>query len=531
MKRLALITIALALGAAAPARADLVLQREPGTVRAAVLDRAAVEPVGAVPGLPRVEIVEAGDGRQGRALAALRADAAVTWAEPVRERTVQADWEPWGVARIGAGAAWLTSRGDGATVAVVDTGADLTHPDLAGRLTGNPGERGSGREANGLDDDLNGYVDDWRGWDFSAGDNAPADGHGHGTHVAGTVLASADGDGVVGVAPEADLLVLQALNAAGTGWSTDIAAAFAYAGELGVPVVNASLGSESPTMVERTAIASHPGTLYVVAAGNGGGDGLGDDNDGAAPDYPCSYPEANIVCVGATRSGDLPTVFSNYGATSVDLFAPGQAIDSDYPGGGLATMSGTSMASPHVAGAAALVAAAHPTWSTTRRRQALLSTTEPVAALAGLAVTGGLLDAEAALAWQPVGEEPEPEPTPGPGPAPGPDPFPLPPPSAPGAGTAPPQVSGPRITRLRVRGRSCRRACRAKAASLRFRASQAGTAALTLERRAGRRYLVISRTSRPVRAGKQRLPLASLRLNKGRWRVTIGTARVRFRVR
>jgi thermitase len=288
MKRIAVITVFLALGAAAPARADLVLQREPGTARAAVLQRAGVEPAGAVPGLPRVDVVLADDGRERRALAALRDDPAVTWAEPVRVRTIQADTAPWGLARVNAGAAWLTTRGAGVTVAVVDTGADPAHPDLAGRTTGNPAERGGGRETNGVDDDSNGYVDDWQGWDFAGDDNLPADGHGHGTHVAGTVLASADDAGVVGVAPEAALLPLQALGASGQGYTTDIAAAFAYAGALGVPVVNASLGAAAPTSVERAAIAAHPGTLYVVAAGNAAA-----DNDGPAPTYPCAYPEAN----------------------------------------------------------------------------------------------------------------------------------------------------------------------------------------------------------------------------------------------
>jgi subtilisin family serine protease len=527
MRRLTLITALFALAGAAPARADLVLQREPGTARAALHDRAGVEPSGTVPGLPRVEVVTAEDGRSRRALDALRDDPGVAWAEPVRRRTIQADWEPWGVTRVNAGAAWLTSRGDGAEVAVVDTGADLTHPDLAGRVTGNPGERGSGRETNGIDDDANGYVDDWRGWDFSGGDNTPADGHGHGTHVAGTVLASDDDLGVVGVAPEADLLVLQALNASGTGWSTDIAAAFAYAGELGVPVVNASLGSESPSMVERAAIAAHPGTLYVVAAGNGGSDAIGDDNDSGAPDYPCAYDDPNILCVGATRSDDGPATFSNFGLTSVDLFAPGQAIDSDYPGGGLATMSGTSMAAPHVAGAAALVASAHPTWSTARRKQSLVATAEPVDGLDGLAVSGGRLDAAAAVAWVPTGPEPEPTPTPTPVRPVLPDPPAMPAPPV----TEPAPRTAPVIKRLRVKGRSCRRACRASAATLRFSASHAGSANVTLERRSGRRFLVISRTARAVIAGGQRVPLARLHLSKGRWRVTIENARIKFRVR
>jgi subtilisin family serine protease len=557
MQRLALLTACLAVGAAAPARADLVLQRQPGISRAALHERAGVRPTGAVPGLPRVDVVVAGDGRRRRALTALREDPAVVWAEPVRERRVQADTTPWGIAKVSAPAAWPTTRGAGATVAVVDTGAELTHPDLAARLTGNPGERGSGREGNGLDDDGNGLVDDWRGWDFNADDNLPADGNGHGTHVAGTVLAADDGAGVVGVAPQAQLLVLQALGANGSGWSTDVAAAFDYAGDLGVPVVNASLGSESPTMVERAAIAAHPETLYVVAAGNGGSDGVGDDNDGAAPDYPCSYPEPNVVCVGATRSDDTMASFSNFGATTVDLFAPGQSIASAYLGGSYGAMSGTSMATPHVAGAAALVAAARPAWGAAQRKQALLASADPVAGLTGKSVSGGRLDAAAAVAWASADEpepgpdpeptpdpdsapEPQPEPGPSPDPEPAPAPWtdpapvpaPLPAPSDPAAGG--PAAGDPVITRLRVRGRvrACRSACRARTSALRFTASHVGGALLTVERRrCGRcRYVVVSRTARAVTAGRQRLPLSTLRLRRGSWRITLGDARIAFRV-
>jgi len=413
----------------------------------------------------------------------------------------------------------------------VDTGVDAAHPDLAGRMTGNPGERGGGRETNGVDDDLNGYVDDWQGWDFAADDNVPADGHGHGTHVAGTVLASADDAGVVGVAPEATLLPLQALNASGQGYTTDIAAAFAYAGALGVPVVNASLGAAAPTNVERAAIAAHPGTLYVVAAGNSA-----TDNDGQAPTYPCAYPEANLICVGATRPDDSPASFSNVGATSVDLFAPGEGVLSTLPGGGFGAMSGTSMASPHVAGAAALVTAVHPDWTAAQRKRALLDTAQRVPPLAGKAVTGGRLDAAAAVAWEPPATPvPTPTPTPAPSPTPTPSPAlhpsPAPAPAPPAAGTAPPAFAPPAISRLRVRGRRCRRACRARASSLHFTASHRGATQLTLERRKGRRYLVISRTSRRVEAGRQKVRLAALDLKQGRWRVTLGSARVAFRVR
>ena len=339
---------------------------------------------------------------------------------------------------------------------------------------------------------------------------------------------------MVGVAPEAGLLVLQALSASGSGYTTDIAAAFAYAGDLGVPVVNASLGAAAPTMVERAAIAAHPGTLYVVAAGNGGADHVGDDNDGA-PTYPCAYPEPNLICVGASRPDDSAASFSNFGAASVDLFAPGESVVSAVPGG-LGTMSGTSMASPHVAGAAALVTAAHPGWTTAQRKRALLGAADPVPALAGTSVTGARLDAAAAVAYvQPVA----PAPTPAPAPAPSPTPprrrrpRPRPGPIRPGPGH---RDGAARERRARHQAAAHPRPgvpprVPRAVLLLRFSASHAGAAQLTLERRRRRRYVVISRTPRPVRAGRQRLRLAALHLRTGRWRVTLGDARVAFRIR
>jgi hypothetical protein len=193
-------------------------------------------------------------------------------------------------------------------------------------------------------------------------------------------------------------------------------------------------------------------------------------------------------------------------------------------------MNGTSMASPHVAGAAALVTAAHPGWTTAQRKRALLDTAERVPALAGRAVTGARLDAAAAVAWEPA-TTPVPTPTPAPSPTPAPQPSPAPAPAPPGAGTAPPAFTPPAISRLRVRGRACRRACRARASALHFIASHRGAAQLTLERRTHRRFLVVSRTSRRVEAGRQKVRLSALHLKQGRWRVTLGKARVAFRVR
>ena len=237
-------------------------------------------------------------------------------------------------ADINAPEAWeLTTGSPSVVVAVVDTGIQYDHPDLAPNMWHNPGESGAGKETNGLDDDGNGYVDDWRGWDWvdaqenvpGSGDNDPRDQQGHGTHVAGTIGANGnDGVGVVGVNWDVSLMPLRVLDAGGGGEFWMVAKAFAYAAQNGATVVNASLGGPDGPQIVADAIANAPNTLFVVAAGNDG------ENNDVSPSYPCSYPQANIVCVAASSASDQLAEFSNRGATSVDLAAPGTNIFSDY---------------------------------------------------------------------------------------------------------------------------------------------------------------------------------------------------------
>ncbi len=235
-------------------------------------------------------------------------------------------------ADIDAVEAWdLTTGSSAQTVAVVDSGMAYDHPDLAPNLYRNPGESGDGRETNRRDDDGNGFVDDYRGWDWIDGDSDPRDLNGHGTHVAGTVGArGGDGYGVAGVSWSTRLMPLRVLDAGGFGNTDDVIAAYTYAARQGVEVVNASLGGAGFSRAERDAIAAAPKTLFVVAAGNGGEDGVGDDVD-ATPGYPCAYDVPNIVCVAATDNNDALAPFSNYGATSVDLAAPGRSTLSTQP--------------------------------------------------------------------------------------------------------------------------------------------------------------------------------------------------------
>ena len=260
---------------------------------------------------------------------------------------------------------------------IVDTGVLTSHPDLAAQTALNAGETGTdslGRDkrSNQVDDDGNGYVDDWNGWDFvtaypSIGvyegdatpgpDNVAQDNHGHGTHVAGTVAAQKDNNqGIAGVAPGARITPLRVLGSNGYGSSIAIAEAFDYAGKMGLRVVNASLGGPGLDQTQLTAIQKHPNTLYVIAAGN---DSVNND---ATPYGPCALAAANILCVGASDENDRRASFSNYGATSVDVFAPGTTILSTYTSQAYAYLNGTSMASPNTAGVAALVLEALRGW-------------------------------------------------------------------------------------------------------------------------------------------------------------------------
>lgn len=301
-------------------------------------------------------------------------------------------------ADIDAFSAWDSAQGLGAVVAVIDSGVQVSHPDLAPNLWANPGESGAGREANGVDDDGNGLVDDLYGWDFVAdsdgvGNPEPGHGVGHGTHVAGIVAArSGNGVGVSGVAPRAALMSLDAYDST-TSSLPDYALADAiiYARDRGARIVNLSLvGGVSQVLSD--AVAASPGMLFVAAAGNSA---ISVD---AVPSYPCALPFAQVVCVAATDSLDRLAAYSNYGVAQVDLAAPGSTILSTYPSGAYAYLTGTSMAAPHVAGAAALALSAQPGLSVAQLKGVLLSSVDPLPTLQGRVASGGRLNAARVVA-------------------------------------------------------------------------------------------------------------------------------------
>ncbi len=300
----------------------------------------------------------------------------------------------WGLSRIGAPRAWDWNTGQGRTVvAVIDSGINALHPDLAGNLWTNPLEIAG----NAIDDDDNGYVDDVQGWDFASRDNLPADTVGHGTHTSGTIGAVGhNATGVVGVAWQVRILPLRFLTQLG-GLTTDAIDALQYTialAERGVPlrVSNNSWGGGlySQALLETIRAAGDAGQLFVAAAGNDG-----DSND-IFPFYPASYDATNIITVAATDAADKRPSFSNYGIQSVELAAPGVGIVStlwdDY-----GASDGTSMAAPHVAGVAALLWDTVPdaTWQDVRGW--LLDGAETLSNLVNVTIGGRFLSADGAL--------------------------------------------------------------------------------------------------------------------------------------
>lgn len=232
-------------------------------------------------------------------------------------------------ADIDAPQAWDTTTGSSAVVvAVIDTGVDYLHPELSGNMWRNPGETGSGRENNGVDDDANGFVDDVYGWDFVDEDNDPIDAHSHGTHVSGTIAARGNnGVGVVGVNWQCRIMACRFLDASGSGWTSDAVEAVNYAVANGAKVLNNSWGGGgySSALEAAIAYARQQGVLFVAAAGNAGTDA------DQYPMYPAAYPDSNIVSVASTDHNDELSYFSNWGATSVDVAAPGSSILSSVP--------------------------------------------------------------------------------------------------------------------------------------------------------------------------------------------------------
>ncbi|MFH1777297.1 MAG: S8 family serine peptidase [Candidatus Omnitrophota bacterium] len=301
----------------------------------------------------------------------------------------------WGLKqdKLNCEPAWDIAQGEGVVVAVIDTGIDYNHEDIAANIWINPGEI----LGNGIDDDGNGFIDDCYGYDFAYGDNDPQDGHGHGTHCAGTIAAIGNNaKGVIGVAPNAKAMAVKGLDDGGSGYESSLANALRYAADNGADVISNSWGgaADFQLITEVLDYAYNIGCVLVAAAGN--------SNDEVSYYSPANHNK--VITVAATDHNDQKADFSNYGL-KIDVAAPGgdswsddinrtyanilslRASNTDMYGDGKNVVDtnyyrvrGTSMACPHVAGAAALILSKHPEFNAEQVRQVLRTSADDVGA-------------------------------------------------------------------------------------------------------------------------------------------------------
>ena len=332
----------------------------------------------------------------------------------------------WGMLAVDSSSAWSkTPAGKEIVVAVTDTGIDYNHQDLISNMWRNSKET----PGDGIDNDNNGYVDDIVGWDFAANDNKPYDltlslmdivlqggNPGHGTHVAGCIGASLNNKlGIVGLAPKTQLMALRFITEKGQGGTAEAISAIDYAANNGANIINASWGGESDGTSEEDTLlkeaierAGKKGVLFLAAAGNGransqgGASGFDIDND-PNPVYPAAYPLENVFTVAAIDAEKSLASFSNWGKKSVKIAAPGVKILSTVPGdkyqdtiinlGSITvTWDGTSMATPHVAGAAAALWSTDPKMGLESVAKKIMELSSETESVSDKVVTGGRLD-------------------------------------------------------------------------------------------------------------------------------------------
>jgi len=398
MNRIVLVIVILIVLNGAPAQAapnEWLLHFKPD--RAATPDRVFRDhQLIALRHIPRIDVWVV-VARSGAApLDSIRTDPAIDWIEAngwVRASDVitpndtfyaAQQWPYLNVMRVPE--AWVLTTGDSRPVAVIDTGINITHPDLTGKIWSNPDEIAG----NGLDDDANGYVDDAIGWNFVSNTNNVQDNHSHGSHVSGSIAASANnGQGIAGLSWAATIMPIKALgsNAAGT-WA-NIAAAIIYAADEGARIINLSLGDAAvPPQTLRLAVsyAQSKGCLLIAAAGN---DGVGQI------EYPAALP--GVLAVASTELNDTRSDFSNYGA-DLDVSAPGRDIFSASSTGSYYASSGTSMSAAHVSGLAALIWSVRPDYAALTVAQTMTRTAQDIGAIGWDAQSGwGRIDALAAV--------------------------------------------------------------------------------------------------------------------------------------
>jgi subtilisin family serine protease len=305
--------------------------------------------------------------------------------------------------------AWDIIRGNsGLVVAVIDSGIDYTHPDLAGNIWANPGEPSC---SGTTDNDLNGFKADCRGWNFVSDNNNPMDDNGHGSHVSGTIGAVGNnGRGIAGMIWDVKIMPLKILDNEGIGTVADEASAIEYAIAKGARIINASFAGNTFSNVEFNAIkaANVAGIVFVTAAGNGDKGEFGSNND-AVPVYPGNYVLPNIISVAATDANDHIASFSNYGPNTVHVAAPGVLILSTVPpalpvqfcglrvSAGYEYCDGTSMAAPHVTGLAGLILSYYTGLVPSQLRAMIMRYVDTLPSLQGIIRSGGRINAYKAI--------------------------------------------------------------------------------------------------------------------------------------
>jgi subtilisin family serine protease len=313
----------------------------------------------------------------------------------------------WGMNNIKADQAWASGNlgNQSVMVGVIDAGIYFNHPDLCGQIWNNPFD-----PKDGVDNDGNGYVDDVNGWDFLGGDNGLANlNDNHGTHVSGTIGGLKNGIGVIGVAPQVTIIGARFLDGFYGGSLSDAVKAIDYITDLkirhslNIVATNNSWGGGGYFQGIRDAIerAKQADILFIAAAGNNGA------NIDLYPSYPACYDNSNIISVASINNAESRSSFSNYGPQNVDIGAPGENINSSIMnfanwGFAIGSMSGTSMAAPHVTGAAVLYKAVHPAATHAEIKNAILSTARPISGLSGLVGTGGTLNVSSFAGSTPV---------------------------------------------------------------------------------------------------------------------------------
>ena len=300
---------------------------------------------------------------------------------------------------IGVEQAWdITTGSEKMVVAVIDTGVDFNHPDLKDNLWTNEAEANG---QAGVDDDNNGVIDDIHGFNAITGNGNAQDDQGHGSHCSGTIGAKGnDGKGIVGVNWDVKIMAVKFLSASGSGTLEDALKAIDYATKMGAKVMSNSWGGGgfSQTLFDAIKRSNDAGALFIAAAGND------NNNNDSRPTYPANYEVANIIAVAAIDNQGARASFSSYGKRTVHVGAPGVNVYSS-TGGDYDSWSGTSMATPHVSGVAALVWGNEPVLTAVELKNRLLQTARPIAGLKGKTKTGGLVNAFYAL----TNKTPEPD--------------------------------------------------------------------------------------------------------------------------